>query len=254
MRRFFDERAEGWDERTGAGSRRALAPLAAAVLERRTRARAGPRDRLRNRRRGAASSPASSRSARVRGVDISEAMIREAQRRRSASTPRAGSPSRSPTPPPSPTTTIVRPRRRAQHAAVLRRDRPRPAARRLRRPRLELGRRDALLHARAVLRAGFRPPRDRAGRSGEAGGGQLLVGRRPRAAHAACMAAAMESMPLPAARQPVLRRRAHAASSSPRSRRRSQPRGSSSGPSRRRASSTASRRPCGRSRPARCRW
>ena len=43
--------------------------------------------------------------ARVRGVDISEEMIRRAQGRRSASTPRAGSPSRSPTPPPCPSRT-----------------------------------------------------------------------------------------------------------------------------------------------------
>jgi len=32
MRRFFDERARGWDERTGAGSVEHLAPLAAAVM------------------------------------------------------------------------------------------------------------------------------------------------------------------------------------------------------------------------------
>jgi ubiquinone/menaquinone biosynthesis C-methylase UbiE len=32
MRRFFDDRARGWDERTGAGSVEHLAPLAAAAL------------------------------------------------------------------------------------------------------------------------------------------------------------------------------------------------------------------------------
>ncbi|MEK6277590.1 MAG: class I SAM-dependent methyltransferase [Actinomycetota bacterium] len=78
MRRFFDTRAQGWDERTGAGSPQHLASLAAAVLH---------------------VSPAPERvldvgcgtgedalflarefpGARVRGIDVSEEMIRTAR-------------------------------------------------------------------------------------------------------------------------------------------------------------------------------
>src|SRR5437899_5507640 len=78
MRRFFDERARGWDERTGAGSVGHLAPLAAAAL----RVRPAPERVL---DLGTGTGEAALFLARefprasVRGVDISESMIRLAQ-------------------------------------------------------------------------------------------------------------------------------------------------------------------------------
>ena len=78
MRRFFDRSAPGWDERTGAGSVEHLAPLAAALLHVEARARAGARRRHRD-RRGSAALGREFPQASVRGVDISEEMIRAAQ-------------------------------------------------------------------------------------------------------------------------------------------------------------------------------
>ncbi len=80
MRRFFDRMAEGWDERTTAGSPEHLAPLAAALLhvrpepERALDIGTGLGD-------GALLIAREFPHARVRGVDISPEMIRRAQDR-----------------------------------------------------------------------------------------------------------------------------------------------------------------------------
>lgn len=77
MRRFFGERAEGWDERTGAGGIEHLAPLAAAVLH----VSPAPERALDIGCGTGAATLFLSREfpqARVRGVDLSEEMIREA--------------------------------------------------------------------------------------------------------------------------------------------------------------------------------
>ena len=77
MRHFFSERAAGWDQRTGAGGVDHLAPLAAAVLE----VSPSP-ERIADIGCGTgAGTLFLSREfpqARVRGIDISEEMIREA--------------------------------------------------------------------------------------------------------------------------------------------------------------------------------
>jgi ubiquinone/menaquinone biosynthesis C-methylase UbiE len=80
MRRFFDGLAQGWDERTGAGSAEYLAPLAKALLlvqpapERALDVGTGTGT-------GALLIAREFPRARVRGVDLSEAMIRRAQAR-----------------------------------------------------------------------------------------------------------------------------------------------------------------------------
>ena len=80
MRRFFDELAEGWDQRTSAGSAAHLAPLGAALLhvhpepERALDIGTGLGD-------GALLIAREFPHARVRGVDLSEQMIRRAQAR-----------------------------------------------------------------------------------------------------------------------------------------------------------------------------
>jgi ubiquinone/menaquinone biosynthesis C-methylase UbiE len=80
MRRFFDRSAEGWDERTGAGSVEHLTPLAAALVhvspapERVIELGSGTGT-------GALLIAREFPLARVRGVDISEEMVRRAQRR-----------------------------------------------------------------------------------------------------------------------------------------------------------------------------
>jgi SAM-dependent methyltransferase len=80
MRRFFDRHAEGWDERSGAGSPAHLAPLAAALLhvrpepERALDIGTGLGD-------GALLIAREFPHTRVRGVDISGEMIRRAQAR-----------------------------------------------------------------------------------------------------------------------------------------------------------------------------
>jgi ubiquinone/menaquinone biosynthesis C-methylase UbiE len=80
MRAFFDERAAGWDERTTAGSADHLAPLAAALLE----VSPAPERALEigtGTGTGALLIAREFPRARVRGVDLSEKMIRRAQER-----------------------------------------------------------------------------------------------------------------------------------------------------------------------------
>jgi ubiquinone/menaquinone biosynthesis C-methylase UbiE len=78
MRRFFDRAAPGWDERTGAGSVDHLAPLAAALLhvkpapERALEVGAGTGE-------GTLLISREFPQASVRGVDLSEEMIRSAK-------------------------------------------------------------------------------------------------------------------------------------------------------------------------------
>jgi ubiquinone/menaquinone biosynthesis C-methylase UbiE len=78
IRRFFDDRAKGWDERTGAGSVSHLAPIAAASLH----VKPAP-ERILD--LGTGTGEAALFLARefprasVRGVDISESMVRVAQ-------------------------------------------------------------------------------------------------------------------------------------------------------------------------------
>lgn len=78
MRRFFDRSAPGWDERTGAGSPEHLAPLAAALLhvkpapERALEVGTGTGE-------GAFLIAREFPQASVRGVDISDEMIRAAK-------------------------------------------------------------------------------------------------------------------------------------------------------------------------------
>lgn len=80
MRSFFDRHAEGWDERTAAGSPDHLAPLAAALLqvhpepERALDIGTGLGD-------GALLIAREFPHARVRGIDLSGEMIRRAQAR-----------------------------------------------------------------------------------------------------------------------------------------------------------------------------
>lgn len=80
MRNFFDRRAEGWEDRTSAGSAAHLAPLAAALLqvrpepERALDLGTGLGD-------GALLIAREFPHARVRGVDMSPEMIRRAQNR-----------------------------------------------------------------------------------------------------------------------------------------------------------------------------
>jgi ubiquinone/menaquinone biosynthesis C-methylase UbiE len=78
MRRFFDSSAPGWDERTGAGSPEQLAPLAAATLHVRP-----PPERVLDIGCGTGEDALflarEFPSARVRGIDISEPMIRAAK-------------------------------------------------------------------------------------------------------------------------------------------------------------------------------
>ncbi len=80
MRKFFDERADGWDERTGAGGPEHLAPLAAALLE----VSPAPERALEigtGTGTGALLIAREFPRARVRGIDLSEEMIRRAQER-----------------------------------------------------------------------------------------------------------------------------------------------------------------------------
>jgi ubiquinone/menaquinone biosynthesis C-methylase UbiE len=78
VRTFFDQRATGWDERTGAGSPGHLAPLAAAVLhvspapERVLDLGCGTGE-------GTLFLAREFPQARIRGVDLSERMVRAAQ-------------------------------------------------------------------------------------------------------------------------------------------------------------------------------
>ena len=80
MRRYFEQRAEGWDERTTAGSPQHLAPLAAALM----RVSPAPERALEigtGTGTGALLIAREFPHARVRGIDISEGMIRLAQGR-----------------------------------------------------------------------------------------------------------------------------------------------------------------------------
>ena len=78
MRRYFDQRARGWDERVGAGSVDHLAPLAAAAL----RVRPAPERALElgtGTGEGALFLAREFPRASIRGVDFSEPMVRLAQ-------------------------------------------------------------------------------------------------------------------------------------------------------------------------------
>jgi SAM-dependent methyltransferase len=75
MRRFFDERAVGWDDRTGAGSPAHLAPLAAATLHV-PRAPERVLDIGCGTGEGTLFLAREFPQARVRGVDMSEEMVR----------------------------------------------------------------------------------------------------------------------------------------------------------------------------------
>jgi ubiquinone/menaquinone biosynthesis C-methylase UbiE len=78
MRRYFDRLARGWDERTGAESAEHLAPLAAALL----RVKPAPERALEVGTGTGAGVLLLAREfpqASVRGVDVSEEMIRSAQ-------------------------------------------------------------------------------------------------------------------------------------------------------------------------------
>lgn len=78
MRRFFDQRAYGWDERTGAGSPEHLAPLAAAA----THVRPAPERVLdigSGTGEGTLFLAREFPQARIRGIDISEEMVRTAR-------------------------------------------------------------------------------------------------------------------------------------------------------------------------------
>ena len=80
MQSFFDRAAEGWDERTGAGSPQHLAPLAAALLH----VKPEPERALdigTGTGTGALLIAREFPRARVRGIDISEEMVKRAQRR-----------------------------------------------------------------------------------------------------------------------------------------------------------------------------
>lgn len=80
MRRFFDARADGWDERTGAFGAEHLAPLAAGLLS----VQPEPERAIDIGTGTGAGALLVAREfphARVRGVDISEEMIRKAQSR-----------------------------------------------------------------------------------------------------------------------------------------------------------------------------
>jgi SAM-dependent methyltransferase len=80
LRRYFGELAEGWDERTGANSPRHLAPLAAGLLH----VRPEPERALDIGTGTGAGALLLAREfprARVRGVDLSEEMIRRATAR-----------------------------------------------------------------------------------------------------------------------------------------------------------------------------
>jgi ubiquinone/menaquinone biosynthesis C-methylase UbiE len=78
MRRFFDQRAAGWDERTGAGSAEHLAALAAGALH----VRSAPERVLDigcGTGEGTLFLAREFPQARVRGLDISEEMVRRAR-------------------------------------------------------------------------------------------------------------------------------------------------------------------------------
>jgi ubiquinone/menaquinone biosynthesis C-methylase UbiE len=80
MRRYFDRLAEGWDERTGAGSVEHLAPLAKALLA----VKPAPERALDIGTGTGTAALLIAREfpqARVRGVDVSEEMIRRARAR-----------------------------------------------------------------------------------------------------------------------------------------------------------------------------
>ncbi|MFN2611975.1 MAG: class I SAM-dependent methyltransferase [Solirubrobacterales bacterium] len=80
MRSFFDQRAQGWDERTAAGSPEHLAPLAAGLLE----VSPAPERALEigtGTGTGALLIAREFPRARVRGVDISEQMVHHARKR-----------------------------------------------------------------------------------------------------------------------------------------------------------------------------
>jgi len=78
VQEFFERSAPGWDERTGAGSPEHLAPLAAAALH-----VSGPPERILDvgtgTGEGALMLAREFPQARVRGIDISEEMVRSAQ-------------------------------------------------------------------------------------------------------------------------------------------------------------------------------
>ena len=153
-----------WDERTGAPGADHLAPLAMAV----TKIDRRPERALDI---GTGTGVAALFVARefphasVRGVDVSEEMIRKAKAKVGLDPEgrvafRVADASSLPF-----DDAGVRPRDAAQHAAVLRRDRTRPSPRRPRHRRRELRGPDALLHARLRARARLHAPRHDDGQS-----------------------------------------------------------------------------------------
>ena len=162
MRSFFDRRASGWDERTGAGSAEHLAPLAAALLQ----VQPAPERALdlgTGTGVGALLIAREFPHARVRGVDISEEMIRLARARIGLDPEgrvafRVADASSLPYEEDSfdLVAQLNMPPFFGEMARVLRPGRPRDR-------RLELGSRHPVLHAADGARARVSPPRPRAG-------------------------------------------------------------------------------------------
>ena len=145
MRHFFERAAPGWDERTGAGSPDHLAALAAATAQL-SEAPERALDIGCGTGEGTLFLAREFPTARVRGVDLSEEMIRLARgqgRARSRGPGRLQGRRRRR---PSLARRLLRPRRAGQHAAILRRDRPGAAPRGQRHIAVEPRDRNPLLH------------------------------------------------------------------------------------------------------------